>query len=205
LLSKIDSYDGELQTRLGLQFLALTFVRTGELIRAKWPEFDLERKLWAIPRDRMKRDRGEHLVPLSMQALAILEELHHLNSSGEYLFPGRQAYKSISNNTLLFALYRLGYRGRMSGHGFRAVADTTLSELRSLGRHNFSDKAVDLQLAHQRKDQVKAAYDRSELLPERRALLQWWADYLDELRAGSYEVMYCIQRGISDTGNQSTC
>jgi integrase len=188
LLGKIDGYDGELQTRLGLQLLALTFVPTGELIKAKWSEFDLDRKMWAVPQERMKRDRGDHLVPLSRQAVAILEELHDLNAQHEYVFPGRQPYQHISNNTLLFALYRLGYRGKMSGHGFRAVADTTLAELRSLGRHQFSDKAVDLQLAHQRKDQVKAAYDRSELLPERQALLQWWANYLDELRVTSRAV-----------------
>jgi integrase len=185
LLSKIDAYDGETQTRLGLQLLALTFVRTGELIKAKWVEFDLDRRMWAVPKERMKRDRGDHLVPLSRQAVAILKELHELNGQSEYVFPGRQSYTHISNNTLLFALYRLGFRGKISGHGFRAVADTSLSELRSLGKHRFSDKAVDLQLAHQRANQVKAAYDRSQLLPERIAMMQWWADYLDRLRAKS--------------------
>jgi integrase len=120
LLKAIAEYDeiGGKQTRFALQLLAQTFVRTNELIGAEWTEFDLDQALWSIPAGRMKM-KTEHLVPLSRQSLAILPELRTLAGSSRFVFPGRNSNKPISNNTMLFALYRLGYKGKMTGHGFR--------------------------------------------------------------------------------------
>lgn len=129
LLRKIDTYDtdtGDTLTRLALQLMAATFVRTSELIGAKWAEFDLDAAVWAIPAERMKM-KTEHLVPLSRQALAILEEIRPIAGRSAFVFPGRNRDKPISNNTMLFALYRMGYKGKMTGHGFRAVASTIMN------------------------------------------------------------------------------
>ncbi|MGA7323863.1 MAG: integrase arm-type DNA-binding domain-containing protein [Rhodomicrobium sp.] len=182
LLHKIDGYEGELQTCLGLRLLALTFVRTGELIAAEWPEFNMDERLWLIPAERTKR-RREHLVPLSRQAVAILEELRRLNGSHHYVFPGRNRVKHISQNTLIFALYRLGYHKLMTGHGFRTLASTILNEARKpTGERLFHVDVIERQLAHTELNRVRAAYDRSEHLPERATMMQWWADHLDGLR-----------------------
>jgi len=183
LLTAIDAHKGEEQTRIGLWLLALTFVRTAELIPAKWPEFDFANALWTVPAVRMKKKR-EHLVPLAPQTLALLERLRALNGCSEFLFSARTSAGYISNNTLLTALYRAGYRGKMSGHGFRAVFRTTMTELRSLGKHSFSKEAVSLQMAHKQRDKLAEAYDRAELLPERTSMMAWWADYLASARAG---------------------
>lgn len=127
LLQAINAYDGGQVTRLGLQFLALTFVRTIELIGALWSEFDTDECLWVIPAPRMKMKR-EHIVPLSEQAIRLLRHLHRLNSESQFVFAGVTPRKHITNNTLLYALYRLGYHSRMTGHGFRALASTILNE-----------------------------------------------------------------------------
>lgn len=176
LLKAIADYDtlGDRQTRIALQLLALTFVRTNELIGAVWTEFNLEEKVWVIPAERMKM-RAEHIVPLSTQTLALLEELKPLAGTSRYLLPGRNAAKPISNNTMLFALYRLGYKGRMSGHGFRAVASTALNE------SGFRPDVIERQLAHCERNAVRGAYNRAEYLPERKRMLQWWADYVDSM------------------------
>lgn len=182
LLRKIDAYDqeaGDTLTRLALQLMAATFVRTSELIGAKWAEFDLKAAMWAIPAERMKM-KTEHLVPLSRQARAILAELKPLSGRSEYLFPGRNRDKPISNNTMLFALYRMGYKGKMTGHGFRAVASTIMNE-----SGLFRPDVVERQLAHCERNEVRGAYNRAEYLPERRKLMQWWGDYLDKAKAGA--------------------
>lgn len=181
LLRKIATYDqegGDTLTRLALQLLGATFVRTGELLGATWDEFDLDAGLWAIPAGRMKM-KAEHLVPLSSQALAILEELRPLGCGSRYLFPGRNRDKPLSNNTMLFALYRLGYKGRMTGHGFRAVASTVLNE-----SGLFRPDVIERQLAHCERNEVRGAYNRAEYLPERRKMMQWWGDYLAGAMAG---------------------
>ncbi len=180
LLRAIDGYDalGDLQTRLALQLLALTFVRTGELIGATWDEFDTSAALWVIPAERMKM-KTEHIVPLSAQALAILEQLKEICGGSRFLFPGRNRDKPISNNTMLFALYRLGYKGKMSGHGFRAVASTMLNE------QGYNRDVIERQLAHCERDEVRGAYNRAEYLPQRRVMIQDWANHLDKLRAGA--------------------
>lgn len=182
LLRKIDAYDettGDTLTRLALQLLGATFVRTGELLGATWEEFDLEAALWAIPAGRMKM-KTEHIVPLSRQALAILEELRPISGAGRFLFPGRNRDKPISNNTMLFALYRLGYKGKMTGHGFRAVASTIMNE-----SGLFRPDVIERQLAHCERNEVRGAYNRAEYLPERRKLMQWWGDYLAGVKAGA--------------------
>lgn len=187
LLRKIDAYDkeqGDTLTRLALQLMAATFVRTSELIGAKWVEFDLKAKVWAIPAERMKM-KTEHLVPLSRQALALLEEIKPLSGRGEYLFTGRNRQKPISNNTMLYALYRMGYKSRMTGHGFRAVASTLMNE-----SGLFRPDVVERQLAHCERDEVRGAYNRAEYLPERRKLMQWWGDYLDKVKAGAEVVPF---------------
>ncbi len=176
-IAKYDEIGGE-QTRLALQLLAQTFVRTKELIGAEWVEFDLSNALWIIPAGRMKM-KAEHVVPLSRQGLAILSELKELSGSSRFVFPGRNRDKPISNNTMLFALYRLGYKGKMTGHGFRAVASTILNEA------GFKPDVIERQLAHCERNQVRGAYNRAEYLPERKRMMQHWADYLNVVEAGA--------------------
>ncbi|MGI9046718.1 MAG: tyrosine-type recombinase/integrase [Burkholderiales bacterium] len=179
LLKAIAGYDeiGDRQTRLALQLLALTFVRTSELIGALWPEFDLENAVWIIPAGRMKM-KTEHVVPLAKQTLSILAELQAIGGGSRFVFPGRNRDKPVSNNTMLFALYRLGYKGKMTGHGFRAVASTILNET------GFRSDVIERQLAHCERDEVRGAYNRAEYLPERRAMMQTWADMLDACDTG---------------------
>ena len=181
LLRAIAGYEkiGDKQTRLALELLALTFTRTNELIGATWNEFDLDAGIWIVPAARMKM-KTEHIVPLSTQALAILEELKEIGGGSRFVFPGRNRDKPISNNTLLFALYRLGYKGRMTGHGFRAVASTMLNEM-----GQFRPDVIERQLAHSERDEVRGAYNRAEYLPERKKMMQAWAKHVEVLREGA--------------------
>ena len=179
LLRKIDSYDGQPLTRLALQLMAFTFVRTGELIGARWEEIDLDKKEWRIPAERMKM-RSPHIVPLSQQAIKILEEIRKLAADDVLLFPSeRRDGKTMSNNTILFALYRLGYHSRMTGHGFRGVASTILHE------QGFNHDHIELQLAHTQRDAVSAAYNYALYLEPRARMMQEWADYLDGMQVGA--------------------
>ena len=181
LLKAIATYEsiGDRQTQLALQLLALTFVRTNELIGALWDEIDTDNALWIIPATRMKM-RNEHVVPLSHQALNILAELKSIAGDSRYLLPGRNPNKPISNNTLLFALYRLGYKGKMTGHGFRAVASTALNE-----SGLFSPDAIERQLAHGERNEVRGAYNRAEYLPERKRIMIWWSNHIESLEKGA--------------------
>jgi integrase len=185
LLRAIQGYDGDVVTRLGLQFLALTFVRTVELIGATWPEFDQDGGLWIVPAPRMKMKR-EHLVPLPRQALSLLTQLRNINGDAQFVFAGSNPRKHISNNTLLYALYRLGYHSRMTGHGFRALASTILNEERERGSHSFGPDVIERQLAHLERNKVRGAYNRAEYLRERVAMMQWWADFLDGEAGGTF-------------------
>lgn len=163
-------------TRLAIKLLMLTFVRTKELIEAKWNEFDLENAEWVIPAERMKM-RNEHIVPLSKQAVAMLKDLKERNEKWDWVFPGHHSpRKHMSNNTILKGLERLGFKGRMTGHGFRALAMSTIKE--KLG---YRHEVVDRQLAHAPKSMVQRAYDRAQFLDERKVMMQAWADYLDGL------------------------
>jgi integrase len=181
LLRAIAGYEkiGDKQTRLALELLALTFTRTNELIGATWSEFDMDAGIWVVPAERMKM-KTEHLVPLSTQALAILEELKEIGGGSRFVFPGRNRDKPISNNTLLFALYRLGYKGKMTGHGFRAVASTMLNEM-----GKFRPDVIERQLAHSERNEVRGAYNRAEYLPERTKMMLAWANHLDTLCKGA--------------------
>ena len=136
------------------ELLAVILVRTNELISAEWAEFDLEGAMWTIPASRMKM-KQEHLVPLSRQAIALLVALKDTGAGSRFVFPGRNRDKPVSNNTMLFALYRLGYKGKMTGHGFRAVASTILNET------GFRADVIERQLAHSERDDMRAAYSIS--------------------------------------------
>ena len=161
-------------TRLAVELLMLTFVRTSELIESKWEEFDLDKATWHIPAERMKM-RKSHIVPLSKQVLSILNEVKLLSGNREFVFPSQiDPRKHMSNNTILFALGRMGYRGKATGHGFRALAMSTIKE--QLG---YRHEVVDRQLAHAHRNSVDAAYDRAKFLDERRKMMQEWADYLE--------------------------
>ncbi len=173
LLIRMQGYEGDALTRLAMRLLAYTFVRTSELIEAEWREFDLENARWNIPAERMKMDTP-HIVPLSLQAVEIFRALRLLTGNGVLVFPGANDKKRpMSNNTILFALYRLGYKGRMTGHGFRGLASTLLHE------NEFADEHIELQLAHQKRNKVAAAYNHAKYLTQRADMMQWWADYLD--------------------------
>jgi integrase len=180
-MHRLARYEGFRQNKLGLELLMLTFVRTGELRGARWNEFTFEgdAPTWCIPAERMKMG-AEHLVPLARQAVDILRELQVLNGHYPLVFPGqRKPDKPISENTLLYALYRMGYHSRATGHGFRATASTILNE------QGWRADVIERQLAHAERNKIRAAYNRAEYLPERRQMMQAWADYLDGLRIGA--------------------
>lgn len=174
-LRLLEAYDGEEVTRLGLRLLLLTFVRTGELRGAEWSEIDLAVAEWRVPAERMKM-RDPHIVPLSVQSIAVLERLKQLTGKSKFAFPNsRNPQKTMSENTLLYGLYRMGYHGRATGHGFRATASTILNEM------GFRADVIERQLAHAERNKVRAAYNRAQYLPERREMMQQWADYLESL------------------------
>jgi len=176
LLQKIDAYDGQPLTKLALQLMAFTFVRTSELIGARWDEIELDNKLWRIPAERMKM-KTPHIVPLSNQAIEVLEKIKNIAADQVLLFPSeRRDGKTMSNNTILYALYRLGYHSRMTGHGFRGIASTILHE------RGYSHEHIELQLAHSKRDAVSASYNHALYLEPRAKMMQDWADYLDAAR-----------------------
>jgi integrase len=180
-LSKLEAYDGNLQTKLAIKLLMLTFVRTVELRGAKWEEINFDAAEWRIPAERMKM-KQLHIVPLSRQAIAVLKELQGLHTQ-DFIFPNNaNPLKHMSENTILFALYRMGYHSKATGHGFRATASTILNE------KGFRSDVIERQLAHGERNQVRASYNHAEYLSERRQMMQWWADYLDEV-AGNGEVV----------------
>lgn len=176
LLRAISGYQGSFITMCALRLAPLFFVRPGELRKAEWAEFNLDGAEWRIPAERMKM-REQHIVPLSSQALAILKELQPITGKGRYVFPGaRTNGRPMSENTVNAALRRLGYASdEMTGHGFRSMASTLLNEQ---GWHR---DAIERQLAHAERNAVRAAYNYAEHLPERRRMMQAWANYLDAI------------------------
>ena len=174
--SRLTSYDGDLQTKLGLKLLVLTFVRSSELRGARWEEINFEKSEWRIPAERMKMNEL-HIVPLSRQAIDILEQLKLINGSKPFVFPSRTKPETsfTSENTLLYALYRMGYHSQATTHGFRATASTILNE------HGFRSDVIERQLAHGEKNKVRGAYNHAQYLKERREMMQWYADYLDRI------------------------
>jgi integrase len=189
-LVKLMAYDregGEPETRMALQLTLLTAARTMETLGAEWSEFegwqsDKTAALWRLPKERMKAG-DPHMVPLTRQAVAVLRELHKLTGEGRYLFPtGRSTpgrVKTMSNNAMLFALYRMGFRGRATVHGFRRNFSTWAKE------NGWPSDDVELCLAHDERDRVRGAYNAAQRLEPRRKLLQAWADHLDAVRSGA--------------------
>ncbi|HUY68768.1 MAG TPA: tyrosine-type recombinase/integrase [Alphaproteobacteria bacterium] len=176
LLQAMKAYSGDRLTKAALQLLAYTFVRTGELIGAQWAEIDFDRAEWHIPKERMKM-RRPHIVPLSRQALALLKDLHAFTGTKTNVFHSQRSRtnRHISNGAVLMALRRMGYRNRMTGHGFRTLASTILNE------KNYPPDVIERQLAHEDSDKIRAAYNRAEHLLERKKMMQDYADYLDEV------------------------
>ena len=179
LLLAIGDYRGNPATRLALQFLAYTFQRPGEVRGAEWAEFDFEKALWEIPSGRMKMRRA-HLVPLSRQALAVLEEIRPLTGHSRYVFPSEMnVNRCISANTKNAALKRMGYtKDEMCPHGFRTIASTKLHE-----SNLFDSRVIEVAMAHVDKNKIRGVYNRAMYLDERRKLMQWYGDYLDSLRS----------------------
>lgn len=179
LLRAIDGYTGHAVTAYALKLAPLMFVRPGELRHAEWTEFDLDgdEPHWRIPAEKMKM-REQHVVPLAKQAVVLLRELQLLTSRGRYVFPSlRTGTRPMSNNTVNAALRRMGYAAdEMTGHGFRSLASTCLNE------QGYHPDLIELQLAHAERNQVRAAYNKAQRLPERRKMMEAWADYLDGLR-----------------------
>ncbi|OOZ34939.1 tyrosine-type recombinase/integrase [Solemya velesiana gill symbiont] len=180
LLRAIDAYGGSPVVKAALQLSPLVFVRPGELRQAEWSEIDLEAAQWVIPGSKMKMG-FDHIVPLSLQAVQILKELHKLTGRGVYVFPGaRSSKRPLSDNGTRTALRALGYgNDEMTPNGFRAMASTLLNE------QGWRPGVIERQLAHSEQNRVRAAYHRSEYLEERKKMMQAWADYLDGLKSGA--------------------
>jgi integrase len=177
LLQRLD-LEGVLQSAEACRLLALTWARTGELRQMRWDELDGD--LWRLPGGRMKR-RKDHLVPLSAQALAVLERMRRRRGASVYVFPSdRRDDRPMSENAVLYLLHRMGYKGRMTGHGWRTLASTWAHEA------GYPPDVIERQLAHTPDDRVRAAYNRAAYLPERRAMLSAWADWLDR-QAGAVQ------------------
>lgn len=175
LMRKIRDYPGEPLTVLALQLLARVFVRPIELVSAQWKEIDLENKVWRIPPARMKM-KTPHIIPLSDPAIALLKQIRIFSPGNGWIFPNRNSdARHMSANTPLKTLHRLGYKGKMTAHGFRGIASTVLHE------NAFNHEHIELQLAHTKKDTVSAAYDHSKHLKERREMLNWWGNYLEKI------------------------
>jgi integrase len=187
LLRKIDDYTnqgGNEITQLALQLMTYTFVRTNELIGTKWSEVDFKAREWVIPSERMKKIKGKvsppHIIALSTQSIEIFKKLYEISGGRELVFPSSVSpLKPMSNNTLLYALYRLGYHSRMTGHGFRGIASTILHE------QGYPHEHIELQLAHQKRDDVSRRYDYSLYKEPRAKMLQDWATYLDSIKLGA--------------------
>ena len=187
------SADIHTTTKLALEFAILTAARSGEVRGATWDEIDLDACLWKVPAERMKMKMA-HTVPLSNQAVAILHRIKALFGDNGFIFSGIRSAtnKQLSENTLLYAMYRMGYHGQATVHGFRALFSTITNEA------GFNPDAIERQLAHRERNQVRAAYHRSEYLPERKAMMQAWADHLDKLKAGGdFAPMQAVGKNIA--------
>jgi len=180
LLRAINDYEGSFITQCALKLAPLVFVRPGELRHAEWQEVDLEKAEWRIPAEKMKM-KAVHIVPLSTQAIAILENIQAVTGHGKYIFPSvRTTSRPMSENTINAGLRRLGYtKEEMTGHGFRSMASTLLNE------QGWHWDAIERQLAHAERNSIRAAYNYAEHLPERIKMMQHYADYLDGLTNGA--------------------
>lgn len=192
LMQKIYAYGGQPTTVAALKLLALNFTRPSELRLGKWSEIDFDNAIWIIPAERMKMRRknpSEHLLPLSVQSVAILKDLHKLTGGGELIFPTNKPDTPLSENAFNNAIRKMGFDGDThTAHGFRSTASTFLHEL------NFSAEVIETQLAHSRPG-VAGIYNRSHLLPQRRVMLQTWSDHLDQLRKGGKVIPIKFESG----------
>lgn len=166
------------QNKQAIRLMMLTFVRTGELRKSTWANIDFKAKEWRLPAHITKM-RDEHIVPLSAQAIKLLKELQKTTGHRDLLFPPQQhrRHKLMSENTINMVLKRMGYKGKMVGHGFRALASTTLNEM------GFPADVIERQLAHAERNKIRAAYNRAEYLPQRKAMMQTWSNLIDSLVA----------------------
>ncbi len=180
LMTAIDGFDGQATTRIALQLLAMLAQRPGEIRQAKWQEIDFETKIWSIPAVKMKM-RRDHNVHLPTQAVELLLELREISGESEYLFPSlRSWHRPMSDNTLNAALRRMGYSGgEMTAHGFRASFSTLANE-----SGLWNPDAIEAALAHVERNEVRKAYNRGLYWDERVELAQWWAGFLNDLKAG---------------------
>ena len=175
-LAKLESYEGERLTYLALRVLLLTFLRSAELRGGRWEEINWQKKEWRIPAERMKM-KEEHIVPLADQTIDLLKEIQKISGNREHIFPNSvRPSKIMSENTLLYALYRMGYHSRATAHGFRSTASTILNE------NGFRADVIERQLAHGERNKIRASYNHAEYLPERRDMMQWWANYIDGVK-----------------------
>jgi integrase len=174
-IEKLDAVKTSYQNKLAIRLLMLTFVRQGEMRQAKWEDIHFEANEWRLPAHTTKM-KDEHIVPLTPQTIAVLKELHRLTWCSPYLFPSQNRQKNpiISENTINMVLHKMGYKKKMVGHGFRALASTTLNEM------GISPDIIERQLAHIERNKVRAAYNRAEYLPQRREMMQIWADFIDD-------------------------
>jgi integrase len=178
LLHAIEYYDGSPLTRLALKLMCLVFLRTSEMIAGEWNEINWAEARWDLPKEKMKGGTRPHVVPLSRQAISVLEELRNYGKDDRWLFPGdRDRKKHMSNNTILKALERMGFKGKMTGHGFRGVASTLLHE------QGYEHEHIELQLHHCPEDDVSAAYNYAKYIEPRKKMMQDWADFLEKTRA----------------------
>lgn len=185
LMRAIEGFSGSFVVKCALQLAPLVFVRPGELRAAEWSEIDFENAQWNIPAKKMKMKQA-HLVPLSKQAIKILKVLHPVTGDGVYLFPCRRTPQNcMSENTINASLRRLGFeKEEITGHGFRAMARTMLHEILE-----FTPDAIEAQLAHAVPDRLGRAYNRTTHIKERRKMMQKWADYLDQIKAGAKVIL----------------
>ena len=180
LLQDIDAYGGDVLVKLGFWFMCYTFVRTQELRLMEWSEVDYKAKIWRIPAEKMKMDRP-HLVPLTPQTMKILQEIKAKGFSDKYVFFNTTTRKPYSTNAFITALWRMGYKGRMTGHGFRGLASTTLHE------KEFMHEAIELQLAHEKENKISKAYNGAQHLPYRTKMMNEWANFIDNAYAGKLD------------------
>ncbi len=183
LLNAIEEYDGSFFTKHALNLLALTFVRPANIRQMEWSEIDFEDRLWKIPAEKMKMN-NPHIVPLSEQAIEILKDLKLFEKSRYVFYAATSTQKAMSENTLNQALMRLGYKGKMTSHGFRHTASTLLHE--NIHKHGVPSEVIELQLAHTDRNHIRAIYNKAQFLEQRIKLLQWWAYYLDELKVSIF-------------------
>jgi len=180
LLQAIDAYKGTHTVRCALKLTPLLMARPGELRQAEWADIDFDAATWSIPAERMKMKQA-HIVPLSVQAIAVLRDLHELTGRGKYLFPcNGKSDRPMSEAAIAVALHKMGFKGIQTAHGFRATARTILDEVLQQ-RADFTEH----QLAHAVRDPNGRAYNRTTFLPERQQMMQLWADYLDGLKHGA--------------------